>query len=72
MFQMVKLDISANLLLNYEAADLSTCVHNIEELDVSYCHLKLGGIKFIVNEIKLRSKPVIYIIIIVIYNTIVI
>ena len=57
---MVKLDLSLNSLTDTSAAVLSTCLHNIQELNVSYCSLKLNGIECISNEIKHCFKPVIY------------
>ena len=55
---MKKVDLSGANLDDQKAAFFSTCVHNIEVLNVSECKLTAYGIMCIAGAIGQRSKPV--------------
>ena len=55
---MKKMSLRGIKIDNYKAKVLSTCAHNISELDIASCQLSSNGIKEISAAIKLLSKPV--------------
>jgi len=50
-----KLDISFNKLTDENAELISSCVHNIEELDISGCQLTTCGLEKICSGIRQRN-----------------
>ena len=57
---MLKLDLSYNLMNREGAGFLSTCIHNIEKLDVSNCKMNEDVIELLADGLRKRSKPVKY------------
>ena len=57
-FQIKEVDLSGANLDDQKAAIFSTCLHNIEVLNVSECELTAHGIMCIARAIGRRSKPV--------------
>ena len=57
-FQIKEIGLSGINFDDEKAAKFSTCVHNIEVLNVSECELTNNGIDYIANAIKLRNTPV--------------
>ena len=55
---MSKLDLGWNRVDDDAADCLSSCIHNLEELDLSDCQLTTRGIKQLSNAIKSRSYRV--------------
>ena len=55
---MKEVDLSGTHFDDEIAAILSTCVHNIEVLNVSECKLTTNEIECIANAITQRSTPV--------------
>jgi len=55
---MVKVDLSAITLSDDKTVILSSCMHNIDELNVSGCELTTRGIENIAAGIQKRTKPV--------------
>ena len=55
---MKMLKLRRNKLDDDKAASLSTCVHNVDELNLQDCELTTRGVKKLSNAIKLRSNAV--------------
>ena len=57
-FQMKGIDLSRTKLNDDKAAILSTCLQNVEVLNVSECELTANGIQSIANAIVQRRAQV--------------
>ena len=55
---MKKVDLSGTNLDDEKVAILSTCIHNVEVLNVSKCELTTNGLQCIAKAIELKSAEV--------------
>ena len=55
---MKEVDLSGTNLDDEKAAILSTCLHNVEVLNVSKCELTANGIQYIAKAIEQKNAQV--------------
>ena len=57
---MKEVDLSGHVLNDEKVAILSSCIHNVEGLNIGSSKISAGGLKKILDAVDKKTIPVIY------------